>query len=297
VHIYVNGTNDGQRGRGRYVPGEQVTGGGRNKLGSLFDQAPLQISQYGKDYARFQTESDLNRQALEDPKNPCDVANGLFKGSKDCSALRSDKGILKIGYCHYRTDMFKRGKCITRLRSCKGLSQMICGEQTGAYDGSPDGKYTGEVSCYWDSRSEVCKERKSCFQGGKFGCRQRYIKGEQCKRCTGKKKRRKGRSSREEMDYDYETSDEPVEKFMDYKQDFNSLATAGGWMRQDCANPDWQKSPFCNCVATCSPGDLACEGDCNASYGGIGASSQMGVMGKRFEDSVPLAPQDTGFQG
>ena len=34
-----------------------------------------------------------------------------------------------------------------------------------------------------------------------------------------------------------------------------------------------------------------------------GASSQMGVMGKRFEDSAPLVPQDiqwrgnTGFQG
>ena len=52
-------------------------------------------------------------------------------------------------------------------------------------------------------------------------CESRYIKGERCewkseiKRCIprqGKKKRRQGR------DYVYETSNEPVEKFMDYKQ-------------------------------------------------------------------------------
>ena len=50
-------------------------------------------------------------------------------------------------------------------------------------------------------------------------CESRYIKGEQCqwkskiKRCIPRQgKRRKG------MDYDYETSNEPVKKIMDYTQ-------------------------------------------------------------------------------
>jgi len=297
-----------------YVPPEEQ-GGGRTKLGSLFDQAPLQISQYGKDYARFQTGRDLNRQQTQDPKNPC----GGIWNQRDCE----DTSVPGDAYCYYRLDCDRNRmcaeKCITRWKTCKDLSKETCEDQTGAFGGSPDGKYTGEVSCHFTKgKNGKCKERKVCKQKdvkdvrkAQKACESRYIKGEQCqwkskiKRCISRQgKRRKG------MDYDYETSNEPVEKVMDYKQeaamastDYNSVPTAGGWMRQDCANPDWQKSPFCNCVATCPPGDFACEGGCNASYGGIGASSQMGVMGKRLEESAPLVPQDiqwrgnTGFQG
>merc|ERR1711974_561210 len=47
----------------------------------------------------------------------------------------------------------------------------------------------------------------------------------------------------------------------------NGPPPSHGWKSQDCANPKWQKMPFCKCLAKCKHGNLACQGSCNLSTG------------------------------
>ena len=39
----------------------------------------------------------------------------------------------------------------------------------------------------------------------------------------------------------------------------NGSPPSHGWKSQDCANPKWQKLPFCKCIAKCKHGNLACQ--------------------------------------
>ena len=52
---------------------------------------------------------------------------------------------------------------VTKTNEIQGLSKETCEDQTGAFDGSPDRKYTGEVSCHFTKgKNGKCKERKDC---------------------------------------------------------------------------------------------------------------------------------------
>ena len=52
---------------------------------------------------------------------------------------------------------------VTKTNEIQDLSKETCEDQTGAFGGSPDGKYTGEVSCHFTKgKNGKCKERKDC---------------------------------------------------------------------------------------------------------------------------------------
>ena len=52
---------------------------------------------------------------------------------------------------------------VTKTNEIQDLSKETCEDQTGAFDGSPDRKYTGEVSCHFTKgKNGKCKERKDC---------------------------------------------------------------------------------------------------------------------------------------